>query len=287
MPERAFTVNVYRVATKDDEDGDQLRLEIDSSLSDAIDTAYTASVDDRISVLNQKKHRLEHWERRQDCYLINFVTGAFDGPGSFSQTKEVKHFGLQEDEDFAYETAMLYDPENHYVFLEFSQRGMRSTTITRYFQKFMLSDKCILIPVVDEDAPDRARKFKTIRGLSLKAYLPEFSHEDREAGVSAIQGVGDGFGAEIIDIRLESRRDGSLNLTKIWATIDDLRSQLDGLDILRVTGREDPWDDYSPIDLIQHREKRTHQLIIDDIERKVPYGDRWDALMKTRKEFLP
>ena len=143
-------------------------LAIDNSFSGAIDTAFKVSIDDRSNTLNDKTHRLEHLVRRKDCYMLNFVTGVYDGPGQLSQTKQVAHFGLQQDESYAHETAMLYDPQQAYVFLEFSQRGMRSTTVIRYFQKFLLSDKCSLVPVADADAPDRARRYKTIRSLQVK-----------------------------------------------------------------------------------------------------------------------
>lgn len=51
-------------------------------------------------------------------------------------------------------------------------------------------------------------------------------------------------------------------------------------------GREHDDDQIEAIDLLQHREKRETMLQVDDQTRKVPHGERWDALLKMRQEFI-
>ena len=77
-------------------------------------------------------------------------------------------------------------------------------------------------------------------------------------------------------------------LDRLWNTVDFLLGQSDSdyeLD-LTIDGREFEEDSFKVIDLIQHREQRTRQLQVDDVERKVPYADRWKALTEVRREFL-
>ena len=288
MPEKPFTVNIYQVVVKND-DEQQLRL-VDNSFDAAIAAACTSSFDDKTHDVNGKICRLENEDRQKDCCLLNFATGAFDGPGHFRQTTQVVPFGLQQDESFAHETAMLYDPEDNLVFLESSQRGMSRVTIARYFMKFALSKTNYeLIPVLDNEAASRARHYKTIRSLTIGVALPAFTKTDREEGVGVIQAVGEHFGADFIEMKIEAEpKRNTLFVDKFWETVDFIRGhdESDSISTLTIDGREFDEDDFALIDLIQHREKRTRILQVDNVERKVPHVNRWQALVQIRKEFL-
>lgn len=102
-----------------------------------------------------------------------------------------------------------------------------------------------------------------------------------------MQALQDHFDADSISIKLEVTREKSLPPGRLWRAADSLLDLSDSKNVLelRIDGREFDEDSFKVIDLIQHREKRTRQLQVDDIERKVPHPDRWKALTDIRKKF--
>ena len=177
MPEKPFTVNIYKVVVHDDDER-QFRM-MDNSFSAAIEASCAASFADKNKDVDGKMRRLEHYTQHGDFHLLNFATAAFDGPGHFSQTTQVAPFGIDPDEYFAHETAMLYDPDQHLAFLESSQRGMSRTTVARYFMRFAPpKTRYELLPVLDDEASARARRYKTIRKLEVSAALHGVSAAD-------------------------------------------------------------------------------------------------------------
>ena len=288
MPTKPFTVNVYRVVVHDD-DRQQMRF-VDNSLNEAIVAACSSSFIDQTRDIEGKSCRLENDHRQKDYILLNFATAAFDGPGHFRHTMKVVPFSLQEDESFAHETAMLYDPENNLVFLESSQRGMSHIAISRYFKRFASpKTNYELAPILDEEAASRARRYKTIRNFTIGVVLPAFTKTDREAGAGAIQAVGERYGGDYIEMKIQAtRKHKTLSLDRLWETTDFLlgRGDQDGVSNLTIDGREFDEDAFGIINLIQHREKRTRLLEVDSLERKVPHTDRWQALLRIRSEFL-
>ena len=285
MPEKSFTVNIYQVVVQND-DEQQLRL-VDNSFDAAIVAACGSSFNHKNQDIRGKMCRLENEDRQEDYRLLNFATAAFDGPGHFRQTTRVVPFGLQQDESFAHETAMLYDPGQNLVFLESSQRGMNRVTIAHYLMKFALpKTNYELVPVLDNESASRARRYKTIRSLTIGVALPAFTKTDHEEGAGAIQGLGDRYGADSIEMKVQAIRKGkTLSLNRLWETVDFLLGQSgsDSVSDLTIDGREFDEDDFAIIDLIQHREKRTRMLQVDNIERKVPHTERWQALVQIRR----
>ena len=288
MAEKPFTVNIYQVDIQND-DEQQLRF-VDNSFDAAITAACASSFNDKNKDVDGKMCRLENDDRQEDYSQLNFATAAFDGPGHFSQTTRVAPFGLQQDESFAHETAMLYDPEQNLIFLESSQRGMTRVTIARYFMKFALpKTEYELIPILDDEAASKARRYRTVRSLTIGVALPAFTKTDHEEGASAIQALGDRFGASFIEMTIKAEPNKkTLLVDKLWETTDFLlgQSDSDSISNLTIDGREYDEDSFAVIDLIQHREKRTRMLQVDSVERKVPYNDRWQALVQIRREFL-
>ena len=288
MPEKPFTVSIYRVAVEND-DEQQLQL-VDNSFDAAIVAACASSFNDKNKDVNGKLCRLENADRQDKYCLLNFATAAFDGPGHFRQTTQVVPFYLQQDESFAHETAMLYDPKENLLFLESSQRGMSRVTIARYFIKFALPKTSYeLKPVLDDEAASRARRYRTIRSLTIGVALPAFTTTDYEEGAGAIQALGERFGAGFMEMTIQAAPRGkTLLVRKLWETADFLlgQSDSDSISDLTIDGRELDEDSFAIIDLIQHREKRTRMLQVDNVERKVPYTDRWRALSQIRGEFL-
>ena len=168
---------------------------------------------------------------------------------------------------------------------------MSRLSVARYLMKFALPGTMFeLVPLLDDEAASRARRYKTIRSLTLGVALPTLTAADFEAGVGAIRAVGDHFGAGFANITVDASLDrgNSLLLDRLWSTVDFLLGGSDSDSNLELTidGREFDEDSFKVIDLIQHCEQRTRQLQVDNVERNVPYADRWKALTEVRREFL-
>ena len=136
MPDKSFKVNIYEVTLSSEDDEDMPDDSGDVPFSDAIENAWEQPLPDRLKDVNGKGRRLENYEQRQDCYLMNFVTREFSGPGRSRPETAAVPIDLDPDEDFAHQTAMLYDPDLSLAFLESTQTGMREGAIARYFREF-------------------------------------------------------------------------------------------------------------------------------------------------------
>ncbi len=285
MPEKTFRVNVYQVELTGNEDAHQLPFH------NAIEAAIGLPLAQRYREVNEKGRRLENYERRDGCFLLNFVTGQYDGPGRTSPQTAVVPIPLAPNETFAYETAMLYDPVESMALVESSVGAMGSSAIAHYFKEFANPDtNYTLVPRLDDEAAARARNHRTIRKWKLRVAMGPVTDVDRASGLSPIKAFGEGYGAGFIDIEIKAQRERgrTLSLTSVWNSINPILGDDNENNVtqLIVTGRENDDDQLEPIDLLQHREKRSRSLRVDDIARKVLYGVRWDALFEIRREFL-
>lgn len=285
MPEKTFRVNVYQVELTGNEDAYQLPFH------NAIVAACGLPLSQRYREVNGKGRRLENYADRDGCFLLNFVTGQYDGPGSVSPQAAVAPIPLAPNEIFAYETAMLYDPVEQLALVESSVGVMGPSAIAHYFKEFANADtNYTLVPRLDDEAAARARNHQTIRKLKLRVAMGPVTDIDRAAGLSPIKAFGEGYGAGFIDIEIKAQRERgrTLSLTSVWNSITPILGDDDENNVtqLIVTGRENDDDPLEVIDLIQHRERRARSLPVDDIARKVLHGVRWDALVEIRREFL-
>ena len=284
MPEKSFKVNIYKV----EHPGNAYAY---TPFSVAIDNALSRPLGWRYMEIKSKGYRLENAVHKEGCYLLNFVTFEFFGPGRSDRETAAVRIDLGPDEDFAHHTAMLYDPELNIAIVESTQSSMRHGAIAQYFKSFSQPiTKYLLIPTLDNDAGARARRYRTIRSLIMRVAMGPVTSADRDSGVGLIKGFGEGYDARSVDIEIKSELEigRTLSLGSVWQTINSILSSDDDNTVtqLKVYGREHDDDDLEVIDLIQHRERRERMLPVDDIERNVPYENRWDALLEIRQEFI-
>lgn len=284
MPEKRFRVNIYDVGFSEG-------LSSGISFRTAVDNAIAQPLDRRYREANEKGRRLEHYERRNSIYLLNFVTFEFAGPGRSGPITPAQHIGLNADESFAHETAMLYDPDADLAFVESTQVGMGPGAIASYFEAFAGErTEYQLIPRLDDDAAARARSHQTIRNLSIRVGMGPVTSADHAANMGVLKAFGEGFGAGQIDIEIKSlrERNHSLGLGRVWEAVNAILGSGGDHTVtqLKVTGREHDDEGYEVIDLFQHREKRERMLSVDSITRKVDHTLRWNALTEIRHGFL-
>ncbi len=279
MPEKRFRVNIYDVGPPEG-----------IPFSTAVDNAIAQPPGMRYRVANGKGRRLEHDERRDGVYLLNFLTFEYAGPGRSRPVTPAELIDLDPDEYFTHDTAILYDPETALAFVESTLGGMGSGAIASYFEEFAGEGTYQLSPRLDDEAAARARGHQTIRNLSIRVGMGPITDADHDAGMGVLKAFGEGFGAGHIDIVLKSlpERNRSLIPGRVWEAIDAILNSGGDHTVtqLKVTGREHDDEGYEVIDLIQHREKRDRMLPVDPATRKVSHEVRWKALIDIRQEFL-
>lgn len=285
MPNKPFRVSVFEVRLPEDADG------ASSAFENAITLAYKAPINERLKDINGKYRRLENYDLSGAYSLLNFITLAFDGPGRSALESPAVPINLEADENFSYETAMLYDPEENLVFLESGQGGMGPGAVARYFRGFTEhQEEYLLIPRLDAEASARARRYQTIRGFTFRAATGQVTNIDHDAGIAPMKAFSDGFGAETMKFEIKAGRaiGQTLSINNIWRLIDNILGSNSDNNVteLKLYGREHDDDALELIDLIQHREKRERMLDVDPDSRNVPHEARWQALLNIRKEFI-
>ncbi len=285
MPYKSFKVNIYDIEAQNTD-----RTESDS-FSGAIENAIAQQLDGRYKDVSGKGRRLEHYRKEEACYLLNFTTFEFAGPGRTDTTSAAVPIGLDSNEFFAHETAMLYDPNANLAFVESTQSGMRNKAIALYFEEFSnRNEHYNLIPRLDNEAAAKARGYQNIHSVNLQVAIGQITGVDRDEGIGVIHSLGADYGADIIDIEIKVGRGKGRTLfpPKVRQAISNVLGSADSNNVKRMTlkGREHDDAPLEIIDLLQHKEKRETSLQVDDQTRKVSHEKRWDALIEIRQEFL-
>ncbi len=285
MPDKPFKINIYDIELTGEAGAGQIPFR------NAIENACGETFGNRHREINGKGRRLDNHEEREGCFLLNFATLEFSGPGRTRPQAATVPIGLDPDEFFSQEMAMLYDPEIGLAFVESASGTLGASSIARYFKEFANSDtNYSLVPRLDQDAGARARRHQTIRSVVLRVSVGPITDVDIQSGFGVIKGFGEGYNAGFVDVAIKSQRERgrTLSLANIWNSINPVLGDADENNVTRliVTGRENDDDPLEVIDLIQHREKRERLLHIDEGSRKVSHTDRWDALIEIHREFL-
>ena len=200
--------------------------------------------------------------------------------------------GLGANEHYGHETAALYDPARERLFLESNPLGIGPTGIATYFKGFANQhSQYSLRPLLDEDAAARARRYQTIRGVTIRAAVGQITEADRRSGFSASKTLAEGVGAGYVNIEFaaERPRGRSLDIGGVWDALTPFLGNARGNNIinLSVKGRENDDQPLEVIDLIQHFEKGEVSLEVDGRSRNIPHTRRWEALTRMRAEFRP
>ena len=285
MPDKSFKVNIFDVEMIADT-GAEL-----TSFRDAIENASVETFQNRYKEVNGKGRRLENHAEQDGCFLLNFVSLEFAGPGRTRPDTATVPIGLAPEEYFSQEMSMLYDPEENLAFVESALGTMGTSSIVGYFKAFAnTGTNYLLVPRLDNAAAARARRYQTIRRLKMRVAMGPVTSVDRDAGIDVLKAFGGEYDAGFLDLEIKAQRERgrTLSLEGIWRSINHILGDTNENNVtqLIVTGRENDDDRMVPIDLIQHREKRERWLHVDDTSRKVPHAERWNALIEIRRQFL-
>ena len=283
MPE-LFRANIYELEHEGD-DGVVVPLE---------QAARTASAADREAgtlQVNGSDRRLEHHREDDGLVFLNFATLRFPGPGRASRRRPIVRFELQEDERFAYQTAMLYDPGRGLAFLQSGRPGMAIGAVAKYLERFANHNtRYVFSPRLDEDARQRALRKEIVRTLEMRVAAGAVRAADRDQGLGFMAALVDELDAGFVNVEFSVGRQGRRTLS-VERLMQIVRSALrlsedGGVTRLTLKGRVHEDDPLELIDLLQHRESRERELEVDGETRSIRHEARWDALRQIRRGFL-
>ncbi len=286
MPER-FKANIYELDEIDqDIDGEVLLPEV------AMRNAYEQEREARTLQVGDSDRRLAHFEERNGLCLLNFATLRYPGPGRASRTQAIAPFQLAEDERFAYQTAMLYDPDRFLAFIQSTRPGMGVGAVAEYLERFANHvTNYRFIPRLDPEARQRAMGYQMISTVEMRVAAGQANGRDRDEGLGVMTALLGEFDARHMDVvfTVGRLRHHQLSLDRVRPF---LRSALQAADEdaqvtkLKVKGRDHEDNAFEPIDLIQHREKRERVLEVDPRERNIRHEARWRALQAIHQDFV-
>ena len=106
------------------------------SLVEAIEAAAVLNIKDRIRRISNNEMKLEQVIKWAGCFIMDFCKHRDSGPGRAKRDREVQGFGLDKDEAFGEMTAALYDPETHFLVIQYNHYGPRPGSIGKYLSHF-------------------------------------------------------------------------------------------------------------------------------------------------------
>ena len=287
MRDKTFQVNLYSVEVENLADNPT------TEFNQAILNAAGQTLATREKDIRGRVRRLNDFcaEANNTLLFLNFVTASYSGMGRVRSGQPVMNIRLAPDENFAPETAILYDVTNNLALVESSQ-SMGTGAISDYFESFANAGVHYTLAIrLDEDASARARNYQSIRAVTLGATGGPVTDRDRDAGLGLMKGiVADLEGAKIVvTVTSERQKDRSLSIDAIRRIFNNLIGSPANertVNQFIVKGREHDDDPLEVIDLFQQRQKREVKLEIDAYSRKVPLSARWDALRQFQQAYV-
>lgn len=277
MPVKTFKANLYEVKA-----GDSDEPLADDTIVEAIKASTEMSLAERSKLVNDKMRRIEDYELTKEFWLLNFVTAEFSGPGRTAAGTPTEPIELDHDENFAHETAMLYDPRRQMVLLESGVGGLGPGAARQYLAIFAKGSGFRLEPSLDAEASARARRFQEIRRMEYRVAIGQPSAIDEQAGMGAINSFAKPHGADEVTIvvKAERSKSGSLSLGHVLSTMRNLVTNKNEHQVtgLKVYGRENEDDRLEEINLFLPTVKSEQNLRVDETARKIKHELRWDAL---------
>lgn len=280
-----FRVRVYHVET-----GHRTKR-VGTPFQEAIEATGELDRESRLKTVGGKERLLDRLSWRDGVLLLNFVTSKYDGPATIRVSSPLYELELDEDENFAVETAALYDPGTRYIYTETNDATRNGSIFAKYFAQF--ADKGTyyeMYPVLDTGVAAKVRNFQLINKVEFDAYLGRITEEDREAGLGVIEAF-DGVGGGIVQVQLRPETRGfGHGLTAGFRRV--INSMMSGdtvaspISRLRVSGITEVDSSAQVIDLVQNPEKYATKLALHPDQRRIAVETKWDALCRFREQSI-
>lgn len=293
MADLKFKANIYGVDAGYYRGEDFIQQDV-SLFSRAIAKAVSDSLKTAIIDIGGSRRRFEEYDQNGPLHFLNFVTFRHPGPGRAGVGVPVSPMILGPDEDYAHETAALYDADNATIFIETGRPGMAAGAIAEFFTLHAPANYTFrLTPKMDPSAAARARRQVQIRKLIMRVDVKSGASADQLSRVGMGASIAHEIGGHLLDVEIGvgRQRKSSMDPGRVFGFIDDLLGRSKDGDVefvqeLKVGGREHEDEEVEVIDLFQHREKRETTLPVDPNERKVLHTNRWAALAGFRNAYF-
>lgn len=255
------------------------------------------NIKDRIRTVNGVEMRVEVIEERNNLWLLDFVKIRTDhGPGKVNRSKPIVGFQLGKDDGFGEETAAIYDPKSGYMLIQYNHNGVRHGSIEHYLSDFNEDKNNIFLlkPKLDDNIERRLMTKSITKKLSFVIDIGKLGAADKQAGrsLSEVLAIAGNVSAGRIAITLTAEQGKQTSLNENSNSVfNSLRSLLgsnpDAVKKLEYSGKDNKDSLTEVLDLIAQR----LCIEFDDIptgeaDKRYPLADRWEALLKARKEWV-
>lgn len=288
ISKKPFRTHLYKLETG----------EKSQCLEDVIRLAIVTSLDSRTRKLGSQDYRLEDAvipTEQEPYWILDFTKFRYDGgPGKASESTPVESFMMQGGYGFAEETAVLYDPKNGWLLIQYNHHGPRAQAISDYLSVFdieKLSEFNFRLQL-NLGAQARLKDKKIFTKLHIRVAPDRLSSAYRNANVSlvaALEAQTKTFGGDVvtIEVGLERESKNSLNILKwIPSFLSMASEERDAVSSLTISGKDDLEYAIDPVDLIKERlEIVIKDLRLDDGLR-YPQEDRYNALKRAYNGWI-
>jgi hypothetical protein len=251
-------------------------------------------LDGRMRTVSDGEIRLESANKTGDIWALDFGGLRPDGPGRASATTPISDFDMNEDEDFAQETAAIYNVASGYMALQYNHFGPRHGRIQGYLFRFSrllagLEEDVpndddhgfTLSPVIKRDSVARLNRADVIKNLDVSVFLPGLT-ELEEAKTQSLSSFLEhpilGNAEELrFQIRASRRKGATLDLAAIRRFVGEMLGLGGEVSSLQVHVKESEEDPSELLDLLDAR--LFVDVAIDREGRRYGRNTRW-ALLK-------
>lgn len=258
------------------------------TLIDVIKTIQKDAIPNRVRKTKFAEIRADDIIVKDNLILIDFTKfRASHGPGKASLDKPIAGFEFQPGEQFAEETALLYDPQTEFIFIQYNHHGARLGAISEYINIYMHPTHTSIhfLPKLDHDIERRLQSKKIIKSVEVSVSPYVLQSTDSDIPVSqAISMLQQSLGPNKININLSAGkgRHNSLNISKVKDVVDWVRSKIDHVSVAKIRAKDDLDSEIELIDLVAERICSTQQISIGP-DLRWPRDSRYNCLLNARQ----
>ena len=197
---------------------------------------------------------------------------------------------MDDEEHYAGERDMLYDPETGLVFLE-SARSFGPRIMTQYLAHFADQDTSYTMePAADSDIAAELRRYGAFNRLEMTIDLSKWVEGGKEAGLGPVAALMDSMESLVANLSVilsaPANRSDPKTSTAIRRVVNAFSRRPDSaVTKMKAWGRESSDSPVKLIDLVQDRREHTYKLEAGQNNRRIPVGVRWKALLDCRNRY--
>lgn len=270
-------------------------LDDSPSLSKIIEKVVSLSLEERRRPLNGRDYRLEEFKRGKDISwsqdypqlmffsMTNFREG--HGPGKAGVSTPIENIDYGEEGFPTEDTAVMYDPENSYMLVQYSQIGPRSGTIRSYFNDHSGGENYFFEVTMEKDFLSRYQIQDDITKVEVKLDLGVISQNDvlgDKAAESAFL-LGEQLGGATVSIVVSSPRGKSGVLKNAKGLINKvlrIESKTDGAATTLKSRGTVEGEGIQDIDLLGGKLSERIPVPVSRKNWRMDIESRWNALYK-------